>query len=82
MTPEERLSYMNNECAVEVERWLVQLDEGNMTGDDLFICLYSSMIVAFLAGYNPSEILKDAAKAAQKIKDQLKDTESEEVVDK
>jgi hypothetical protein len=67
MTEEERLEQINKNAASYLEDWLVQLENGEVTANDLLSSLYAGMVTAYLYGYNPDVMTVDAKAAAARL---------------
>lgn len=67
MTEEERLDYINKEATKQLEIFLRQLDEKEITENQMLAISYASMIAVKVLGFSPEEMARDAATAAEKI---------------
>lgn len=67
MTEEERLDHINTEATKQLEIFLRQLDEKEITENQMLAISYASMIAVTVLGFSPEEMARDAAKAAEKI---------------
>lgn len=67
MTEENRMKIINEKAAAHIEDWLVQLENEEVTPDDLIAALYGGMIGAILIGYSPEIMVEYAKKRAEKI---------------
>ena len=67
MTEDERVKYINTEVAKHLEDFLRQLEDNEITEDQMVLVAYASMIAVAILGFSPEEMGKDASKAAEKI---------------
>lgn len=67
MSEENRIKIINERAAAHLEDWLLQLENEEVTPDDLLAALYGGMIAAILLGYSPESMVEDAKKGAEKI---------------
>lgn len=65
---EERIAYINTNAQKHLEDWLAQLDNEEVSADDLLAALYGGMIAADLLGYQIEHVVSDAKIAADKIR--------------
>jgi hypothetical protein len=67
MTEEEKLEQINTNAANYLEDWLAQLEDGEVTENDLLSSLYAGMVTAYLYGYSPDAMAVDAKAAAARL---------------
>lgn len=67
MSEENRIKIINERAAAHLHDWLLQIENGEVTPDDLLAALYGGMITAILLGYSPESMVEDAKKGAEKI---------------
>ena len=67
MTEEERIASINSNAVEYLEEWLQQLENNEVTEDDLLASLYGGMIAAYILGFDPAAMLKDAKAGADKL---------------
>ena len=77
MTEEDRIKKINTEAAKHLEDMLLQVENEELTGDDLLAVTYGYLIAAKLIGYDPAALSSDAIKAAERIGDLAAETEDE-----
>jgi hypothetical protein len=75
MTEEDRIKKINTEAAKHLENILLQLENDEISSDDLLAITYAHLIASTLAGYNPESFCNDALVAAKKIIDLAEETE-------
>lgn len=75
MDEEARVKYVNDKSALHLQDYLEQLENGELTEDDLLACAYGSMITIALLGFNLNAVLADAIAAADKLIDLLEKEE-------
>ncbi len=76
MTEEERIKSINERAGVHLQDLLEQLENEEITPDDLLPPLYAAMIVSILYGYSPRAMIEDAQAAASKLLTMLDEEES------
>ena len=69
MTDEERVQKINFTAAGHLQDWLLQIENEEVTSDDLLAAVYGGMIASILLGYSPESMVEDAKIGAQKIID-------------
>lgn len=74
---EERLKFINEKAIVYLEDWLRRMEEGE-NPDELLASLYGGMIAARLLGYDPDDVAKEAAVAADKLFQQMEESDQEQ----
>ena len=74
MTEEERVANINVNAAKHLEDWFEQLENEEVTPDDLLASLYGGMIAAYILGYDPESMINDAKIAANKLADMVDET--------
>lgn len=67
MTEDERIKLINEQAAKHLEDWLEQLENGEVTTDDLLASIYGGMVAAYLYGCLPDAIFEDAKAAAERL---------------
>ena len=67
MTEEERIVSINSNAAKHLKDWLEQLENGEVTEDDLLASLYGGVVAAYLLGFDPAVMLEDAKSGADKL---------------
>jgi hypothetical protein len=77
MTEEERIAKINARAGLHLQDLLEQLENEEITPDDLLPPLYAAMIVSILYGYSPSAMIEDAQAAADKLLAMLDKEENE-----
>ena len=75
MTDEERVQKINFTAAGHLQDWLLQIENEEVTSDDLLAAVYGGMIASILLGYSPENMVEDAKIGAQKIIDMVDDEE-------
>lgn len=78
MTEETRIKIINERAAAHLHDWLLQLENEEVTPDDLLAALYGGMIAAILLGYSPESMIEDAKKGAEKIMALAEEQENEQ----
>jgi hypothetical protein len=74
---EERVEQINKNAANYLEDWLTQLEDGEVTENDLLSSLYAAMVTAYLYGYNPDAMTSDAKAAAARLLAMVENEEEE-----
>jgi hypothetical protein len=77
MTEDERVNVINIKAGEHLQDLLEQLENEEITPDDLLPPLYAAMIVSILYGYSPSAMIEDAQAAADKLLAMLDKEENE-----
>jgi hypothetical protein len=77
MTEEERIKLVNEKAAAHLEDWLKQLENEEVTEDDLLASLYGGMVAAYLLGYSPDLMIEDAKAGTERIIKLLEETEEQ-----
>jgi hypothetical protein len=77
MTEDERVKQINERAGLHLQDLLEQLENEEITPDDLLPPLYAAMIVSILYGYSPSAMIEDAQAAADKLLAMLDKEENE-----
>lgn len=77
MTEEERLNEINRNSQEHLQRYLEQLDEGDITHDDLLSIVYAGMVTAGVMGYSLESLVEDSRKASDQIIELVKEHEDE-----
>ncbi len=77
MSEEDRIKKINAEAAKHLEDMLLQVENEELTGDDLLAVTYGYLIAAKLIGYDPAALSSDAIKAAERIAELAAETEDE-----
>lgn len=72
MSEDDRVKQINTEAAKQLSGFLLQLETGEITENQMVAIAYASMITVAVLGFSPKNMAKDAAKAAKKL---LKDIE-------
>lgn len=67
MTEEDRVKFINEASAAHLEDWLQQLENDEVTEDDLLASLYGSMVAAYLLGYNLENMYADAKAGGERL---------------
>jgi hypothetical protein len=67
MTEEERIKSINERAGVHLQDLLEQLENNEITPDDILPPLYAAMIVSILYGYSPNAMVEDAQAAANRL---------------
>ena len=67
MTEDDRVKFINEASAARLKDWLQQLENDEVTEDDLLASLYGGMIAAYILGFDPAAMLKDAKAGADKL---------------
>jgi hypothetical protein len=67
MTEEEKLEQINKKAGDFLDDWLMQLENGEVTTNDLVSSLYAGMVTAYLYGYNPDAMAAAAKTAASRL---------------
>lgn len=78
ITDEERLVKINQGALEHLEDILMQLENEEITQDDILSLAYAGMIVTKLLGYSPQELAHDAVLAAGKIQKMIEEEETNE----
>jgi hypothetical protein len=78
MSEENRIKIINERAAGNLHDWLLQLENEEVTPDDLLAELYGGMIAAILLGYSPESMVEDAKKGAEKIMALAEEQENEQ----
>jgi len=78
MTDEERVEKINFAAAGHLQDWLLQIENEEVTSDDLLGAVYGGMIASILLGYSPENMVEDAKIGAQKIIDFSDEHENEQ----
>lgn len=60
MEEDERVKLINEKSAAHLEVWLQQLEDEDVTEDDLIASVYGGMVTAHLLGYNLEKMISDA----------------------
>jgi hypothetical protein len=76
MTEEERVKSINERAGVHLQDLLEQLENEEITPDDLLPPMYAAMIVSILYGYSPNAMVEDAQAAASRLLTMLDEEES------
>ena len=72
MTDEEqRIAEINKAAAGHLEDWLHQIEEEEVTPDDLLAATYGSLIAAALLGFSIESLVQDAQQGAEKLMSQM-----------
>lgn len=67
MTEDERVKQINYNAAGHLKNWLNQLENEEVTEDDLLASLYGGMVAAYILGYSPDKMVDDAKAGAEKL---------------
>jgi hypothetical protein len=67
MTEEERIKSINARAAVHMQDWLGKLENGENTEDDLLASVYGGIIVVYLLGYSPDDLVNDAKAGGDRL---------------
>lgn len=67
MSEEQRIKSINTSAMRHLEDWLLQLENEEVSDDDLLAALYGTSLAAILLGYSPEHIVEDARKGAEKL---------------
>ena len=78
MTEEERVKQINEKSALYLHEWLLELDEGTKTPEDLLSLTYALMVTTRLLGFAPDKMLVDAEAAAERLMDFVENDEENE----
>ena len=78
ITDEERVEKINRSAAEHLEDIVMQLDNEEITQDDILSLVYAGMIVTKLLGYSPQAFAHDAVLAAEKIQNMIEEEETNE----
>lgn len=73
MTEDERVKQINEEAAKKLHDFLLQLETGEITENQMVAIAYASMIVVAVLGFKPENMSTDAAKAAERLLNDLED---------
>lgn len=76
MTEDERVNAINLKAGEHLQDWLEQLENEEVTADDLLASLYGASVAAYLLGYNPEVMVLDAKAGAERLLGLLEETES------
>lgn len=76
MSEDERVNLINTKAGKHLQDWLEQLENEEVTTDDLLASLYGGMVSAYLLGYDPEVMVLDAKAGAEKLIGLLEETES------
>jgi hypothetical protein len=72
---EDRVKQINKASAAFLEDLLEQMENEELTSDDLFASLYAGMVAAYLYGYSPDGMVVDAKAAAERLLALAEETE-------
>ena len=78
MTEEERINKINKAAKKHLEDVLMQIESGELDGDDLIAVLYGYLVAAALMGYSPESLIKDVIATATKLMECVEETENEQ----
>ena len=67
MTEQERVYRINKIAAVKVDDFLLQLENEEITEEDMLGIAYSAMFVVSALGYSPFKMAEDAESAAERL---------------
>lgn len=67
MTEQERLDKINQNAGKHLEDYLKQIENEEITSDDLLSIVHGGMIAAGLMGFSPEALVDDARSAINKI---------------
>lgn len=67
MDEDERVKNINMDAAAILRGWIEGIDDGLFTTDDLLAEVYGGLIAAIALGYDPTVLVDDATKAANKL---------------
>ena len=68
MTDEEqRIAEINKAAAEHLEDWLHQIEEEEVTPDDLLAATYGSLIAAALLGFSIESLVQDVQQDVEKL---------------
>ena len=77
MTEQERIININNNAAKHLQDVLLQLENEELSSDDLLAVTYGYMIAGKLIGCDPAALSVDVEKAAQRIAELVAEDEDE-----
>ena len=64
---QERVDRINTFAAVKVEEFFLQLENEEITEEDMLGIAYSAMFVVSVLGYSPFKMAEDAEAAAERL---------------
>jgi hypothetical protein len=78
MPKQERIKSINERAVLHLQNLLEQLENKEVTPDDLLASLYGASVAAYLLGYSPDALVHDAKAGAERLMELLKETENEQ----
>ena len=75
MSEDERVKQINYNAAGHLQDWLEQLENEEVTTDDLLASIYGGMVAAYLLGYSPDLMVEDAKAGAERLIKLVEETE-------
>lgn len=76
MTEDERVKNINKCSAGHLEDFLKQLDEGEISHDEMAAIAYAAMVTVALIGFSPEAMAVDAIAASERLIDLLNETDA------
>lgn len=73
MTEDKRNASINTNAVEHLKDWLKQLENEEVTEDDLLASVYAGMVASYLLGFDPVIMLEDAKAGASRLVDGLLD---------
>lgn len=75
MNEDERVKKINLKAGEHLQDWLKQLENEEVTTDDLLASLYGASVAAYLLGCDPEVMVFDAKAGAERLMKLLEETE-------